>query len=33
MTYRHIVMRHPAKLSTTLEQLVIKQDEKVTIPL
>ncbi|MUV38383.1 CRISPR-associated endonuclease Cas1 [Lentibacillus sp. JNUCC-1] len=33
MSYRHIVIRNPAKLSTRHEQLVIKQDEQVTIPL
>jgi len=33
MTYRHIVIRNPARLSTTYEQLVIRQDEKITIPL
>src|SRR5690625_1065821 len=33
MTYRHIVIRNPARLSTNYEQLVIKQDGKITIPL
>lgn len=33
MAYRHLVIRNPAKLSTNYEQLVIKQDEQVTIPL
>ena len=33
MAYRHIVIRNPAKLSTNYEQLVIKQDEQVAIPL
>lgn len=33
MTYRHIVIRKGAKLSTRNEQLVINQDEKVSIPL
>lgn len=33
MSYRHLVIRKPAKLSTSNEQLVIKQDEKVSIPL
>lgn len=33
MTYRHIVIRNPARLSTAYEQLVIKQNEEITIPL
>lgn len=33
MSYRHIVIRKPARLSTTYEQLVIKQDEEISIPL
>lgn len=33
MAYRHIVIRNPAKLSTSHEQLVIKQDESIKIPL
>lgn len=33
MSYRNIVIRNPAKLSTRNEQLVIKQDEEVAIPL
>ena len=33
MSYRHLIIRRPAKLSTNYEQLVIQQDEKVTIPL
>src|SRR5699024_9526067 len=33
MSYRHIVIRNPAKLSTANEQLVIKQEESFKIPL
>src|SRR5690625_2872463 len=33
MTYRHIVISNPAKLSTKYEQLVIKQERENTIPL
>lgn len=33
MAYRHIVIRNPAKLSTSNEQFVIKQDESIKIPL
>lgn len=33
MSFRHLVIRNPAKLSTAHEQLVIKQDELVKIPL
>lgn len=33
MTYRHIVIRKGAKLSTRYEQLLIKQDNEVSIPL
>ncbi|HHU18973.1 MAG TPA: type II CRISPR-associated endonuclease Cas1 [Bacilli bacterium] len=33
MAYRHIVIRNPAKLSTANEQLVIKQEEAIKIPL
>lgn len=33
MAFRHLVIRNPAKLSTANEQLVIKQDEPVKIPL
>lgn len=33
MSYRHIVIRNPAKLSTAYEQLVIKQDKEFSIPL
>ncbi|NMA75358.1 MAG: type II CRISPR-associated endonuclease Cas1 [Bacteroidales bacterium] len=33
MAYRHIVIRNPAKLSTSNEQLVIKQEESINIPL
>ncbi|GGJ91446.1 CRISPR-associated endonuclease Cas1 [Lentibacillus kapialis] len=33
MAYRHLVVRNPAKLSTRYEQLVIKQEESISIPL
>lgn len=33
MAYRHIIIRNPAKLSTSNEQLVIKQEESIKIPL
>jgi len=33
MTYRHIVIRSGARLSTRNEQLVVKQEEKISIPL
>lgn len=33
MTYRHIVIRNPAKLSTKNEQLVIQQEQSIQIPL
>lgn len=33
MAYRHIVIRNPAKLSTSYEQLVVKQEETIKIPL
>lgn len=33
MAFRHLVIRNPAKLSTENEQLVIKQEEAVKIPL
>ncbi|WP_042224719.1 type II CRISPR-associated endonuclease Cas1 [Oceanobacillus manasiensis] len=33
MAFRHLVIRNPAKLSTTNEQLVIKQEESIKIPL
>lgn len=33
MAYRHLVIRKPAKLSTRYEQLVIKQEQEVKIPL
>ncbi len=33
MAYRHLVIRNPAKLSISYEQLVIKQEESVNIPL
>src|SRR5690625_1742924 len=33
MAYRHIVIGNPAKLSTSNEQLVIKQEESINIPL
>lgn len=33
MAYRHLVIRNPARLSTSHEQLVIKQEEIIKIPL
>lgn len=33
MAFRHIVIRNPAKLSTANDQLVIKQEESIRIPL
>src|SRR5690625_4368570 len=33
MAYRHLIIRNPAKLSTSREQLVIKQEESIKIPL
>ncbi|MBU8565670.1 type II CRISPR-associated endonuclease Cas1 [Virgibacillus pantothenticus] len=33
MAYRHIVIRNPAKLSTSHEQLIIKQEDSIKIPL
>lgn len=33
MAFRHLVIRNPAKLSTSQEQLIIKQEEPIRIPL
>src|SRR5690625_6233961 len=33
MAYRHLIIRNPAKLSTSREQLVIKQEESIKIPI
>lgn len=33
MAFRHLVIRNPAKISTANEQLIIKQEESIKIPL
>ncbi|MFD1067993.1 type II CRISPR-associated endonuclease Cas1 [Oceanobacillus locisalsi] len=33
MAFRHLVIRNPAKLSTSQEQLIIKQEDSIKVPL